>query len=121
MPRSKRAAEQTPILWYLSANTNSREGRYIQVGNSLLLSKKFQELSRDARYLYQCLAMEAGGKSAVEFPEKAFTKYGIPVRTGRRLIEELVRKGFIARNSGWTTREPNIYTFLPWKSDQRDL
>lgn len=117
MGRGK-AAQRSAIAWYLSANADNKEGRFIQVGNSLLLSKRFQELSDGARTLYFCMAMEAGGKSELEFPASCFAKYGIPERSARRRIQELVTKGFISRDSGWTVRQPNKYKFLPWKAEK---
>ena len=50
------------IVPALSANVDNKEKRFIQVGNSLLLSKQFHALSTGSRFLYFCMAMESGGR-----------------------------------------------------------
>lgn len=50
------------IVPALSAKVDNKEKRFIQVGNSLLLSKQFHALSTGSRFLYFCMAMERGGK-----------------------------------------------------------
>ena len=44
--------------------------RFIQVGNSLLLSKQFHALSTGSRFLYFCMAMESGGRKNFILPQK---------------------------------------------------
>mgnify|MGYP006939728924 CR=1 FL=1 len=48
------------LLPHLSAKVDNKEKRFIQVGNSLLLSKQFHALSTGGRFLYFCMAMESG-------------------------------------------------------------
>ena len=82
MPRRK-SADKCSILPWLSAKPDSREGRFTQIGNSLLLSPKFKELTTGARSLYISMAME-----------------------------ELLSVGCIVlKSSGKNTREANVYTF----------
>lgn len=50
------------IVPALSAKVDNKEKRFIQVGNSLLLSKQFHALSTGSRFLYFCMAMESGGR-----------------------------------------------------------
>ena len=59
---------------WLSANVDCKDGRFIQVGNSFLLSKRVQALSAGARITYLCMAMESGGKPTFEFPKAAAEK-----------------------------------------------
>ncbi len=54
----------------LSANVDNKEKRFIQVGNSLLLSKQFHALSTGSRFLYLCMAMESGGRKDFILPQK---------------------------------------------------
>ena len=54
----------------LSANVDNKEKRFIQVGNSLLLSKQFHALSTGSRFLYFCMAMESGGRKNLILPQK---------------------------------------------------
>ena len=128
MPRRK-AAQNAKILPWLSGKLDEREGRFIQVGNSLLLSSKsdggreknaFLELSTGARLLYLCMAMESGGRRDFTFPLAAAKKYGFATATFRRYVEELVNGSFIVRVSNKNTRQPNDYSFsFEWKSERR--
>ena len=120
-----RKAESVPrykndhkIPSWLSANADCKEGRFIQVGNSLLLSKKFQKISQGARLLYFAMAMESAGKIEFVFPLKQATKHGFKEMSFRRYIKELTDSGFITVTSGANTREPNIYKFsFEWKKE----
>lgn len=94
MPRH-RVAQNVPIKSWLSAKLDSREGRFIQVGNSLLLSKEYQNLSGVAKNLYLCMAMECGGKNAYTFSAGAAKKYGISKSSFERAKKELQVKKFI--------------------------
>ena len=59
--------------------------RFIQVGNSLLLSKQFHALSTGSRFLYFCMAMESGGRKNFILPQKdAKMAHGVNPRS--RLI-----------------------------------
>ena len=90
----------------------------MQIGNSLFLCGPFQKLSPGAQHLYLCMALESGGKRQYSFPAKSAEKYGIPIRSARRQIEELIEMGFISCiTSGKCTRTENIYEFrLSWKN-----
>lgn len=117
MPRPKQA-KNCNILPWLSGKTDCREGRFIQIGNSLFFSEGFQNLSEGAKIVYLCMALESGGKSTFTFPAKTMKKYGLSVRTTRRHIDSLIVSGFIERESGKVTREENRFTFTPstWKT-----
>lgn len=129
MSRRVRAAKNCTIKPWLSARTDSTEGRFIQVGNSLLLSHKatdsqegnsFLSLTANARLLYLAMCMEAAEKRQFEFPKRAAEKYGFSESTFRRCVKELMQNGFIVVNSGRTTREPNIYQFVnDWKTEPK--
>ena len=58
------------LLPHLSAKADNKEKRFIQVGNSLLLSKQFHALSTGSRFLYFCMAMESGGRKNFILPQK---------------------------------------------------
>lgn len=129
MPRHK-AAHNCKILPWLSAKHNCEEGRFFQLGNSLLLSNRDKEtgeeknsfliLSASAKFLYLSMCMESGGKRQFEFPLKAAKKYAIPERSFRRCIDELIEAGFIKRQSGRSARMPNLYEFcFDWKYKER--
>lgn len=113
---SRKKCGGTLAAW-LSARLDCKEGRFVQVGNSLLLSEQFQALSAGARHTYLCMAMESGGKREFVFPLAAAKKYGIGHMSLRRWVDELVKGGFITVRSGACVRAPNIYTFsFDWKS-----
>lgn len=116
MPR-KRAAENCKFLsWLTEKKTGTGEGRFIQVGNSLFLSKYFQALSPGAQMMYMYMTMEAGGDRTFDFTNATMAKYNIPLRTGRRYIEELYEHCFIDIDGAGATRTPNHYTFsFEWK------
>ena len=121
----KRAAQNAAILPWMSAKGDCKEGRFLQVGNSLLLSHRdsdgsdtnaFTQLSVGERYLYLCLAMESGGRREFKFPLKSAKKYGLSNATFRRHLEVLIDKGFIERTSMKNLRQPNKYSFTTsWK------
>ena len=91
----KRCAKNVPLSPWLSGNADCRDGRFIQVGNSLLLSKAFQALSAKAQILYLCMTMEAAGKPVVRFSHGAAKKYGIAGSTFDRTVKQLRDYGFV--------------------------
>ena len=116
-----RARRGESIKGWLSARPDSAEKRFIQVGNTLLLSKAFQELSIGAQHTYLCMAMESGGKREFIFPLSAAKKYGISKNSLTRHVEELSAAKFITVQSGKTVRQPNLYAFsFEWKSQETD-
>jgi len=111
-----KAAVNCDIRPWLSARPDCKEGRFIQVGNSLYLSKTFQSLSSGAQQLYERMTMESGGRQTFLFPLSAAHKYGIAESSFRRYVKELIEAGFIERRSNKNLRKPNDYCFLlSWK------
>lgn len=112
------SALNAEIKPWFSANQNCREGRFNQVGNSFYLSQAVHNLSPGARWLYQCMGIESGGRRDFVFPHSAAKKYGIPKTTFDRHAAELVEKGFVERilppgRERWVKAE---YRFcLGWK------
>ena len=101
---------------WLSARADCKEGRFIQCGNSLLLSEEFQALTAGARFLYLCMTMESAGKRDFLFPLSAAKKYGIAKNSLTRQISELKEAGFIHVQSMANLRQPNEYSFsFEWK------
>ncbi len=117
MGRGK-AAVHCNIRPWLSAKADCKEGRFIQIGNSLLLSEQMCKLKPGARYLYLCMTMEAGGKREFTFPASSAEKYHIPPSSFDRFKAELIDAGFIRiKESGRLTREKNVYEFVfDWKA-----
>lgn len=108
--------KKNSISPWLSARPDNREGRFIQLGNSLLLSKDFQTLDVGARYLYFCMAMESGGRREFLFPESAAKKYGLAPSSFRRYLKELASRRLIRIESMKNLRQPNRYAFVSdWK------
>ena len=102
---------------WLSARPDCKEGRFIQVGNSFLLSEKIQNLSAGARWTYLSMAMESGGNRQFHFPLSSAKKYGISKSALSRHIIELRQANVITMQSGATVRKANRYTFVydTWK------
>lgn len=113
-----KAAENCKILPWLSANHPPSDKRFIQIGNSLLLSKKYQALHDTSRTLYECLAMESGGKRFVKLSRRqAEKKYGIKEATYTRAKKELIEKGFIRIKDNTGRYETNCFEFIDdWKN-----
>jgi len=112
---SRYKAKSGLVPW-MSARSDGREKRFIQVGNTLLLSKTFQALGPGAQRLYFCMAMESGGKRQFIFPQSAAKKYGITPSSLRRHVKELETAGFLTVHSLQNLRLPNEYEFSHrWK------
>lgn len=119
----RRAAPNVEIKPWLSAKQECREGRFIQVGNSLLCGKDstFKELTSGAQVLYFCLAMESGGKNSVAFSRTTAEKYGIGKNPFARQIKELIEHGFIEIDieGSYAQFKPTVYRFVyGWKQQK---
>lgn len=118
MEEAKNKVRSTLVPW-LSARESCKEGRFIQVGNSLLLSKEFQKLHSGSQFTYFAMCMEAGISRYFTFPLGAAKKYGISGKSFRRYVAELEEKGFIKKQSGMNQRKPNRYSFsFGWKPEE---
>lgn len=117
MSKSKKGDKR--VIPWMSARVDCVEGRFIQVGNSLLLSGTVQKLSNSAFKVYFCMAMQSGGTPRFTLSEKEAKKYGIPRNTLGRAVKELRDAGFIRFRSGKNTREKNQYEFdYSWKTEK---
>lgn len=114
---SRKRTVRKELLPWLSANPDGHEGRFVQIGNSLVLSNSFHKLTPSAQFMYLCMCMESAGKRDFKFPESAMKKYGIIPRTGRRCLEALIEHGFVECScSGKNTRTASDYRFsFKWK------
>lgn len=122
MPK-KRSAKSRPLKPWLSANHDSRDGRFIQVGNSLMLSSTFHELTLGARWLYFCMAMESGGKMEFVFTQSVAKKYRISPSSFKRNASDLVRRGFVerVRSPAQERWEESRFRFrFDWKQSDSD-
>ena len=112
----RKAAQNCVVLPWVSARNDCKEGRFLQIGNSLFFSEAFQAVSAGARCLYMAMGMEAGGRRCFQFPLAAAKKYGIPPASFRRYVRELEAAAFISIRSGANVRQPNEYQFdFGWK------
>lgn len=127
MPRRK-SAKNIPICPWLSAKLDNREGRFIQIGNSLFLSHKnagseeegnaFLRLPAGTRFVYLALTLEAGGKSTVKFSHSAAKKYGISPTTYDRSMKQLRDAGFVEQvlDENRSQFATNVFRFInQWK------
>ena len=126
MARKKRFSGEADLRPWLTnkAPGSKTNGRFIQVGNSLLMNKQFQELSTGAKYLYLCMAMEAGSKNDFAFSKgTAVRKYGIAATSFERHRRELERAGFISSLNSPSDFEPKAqfaanrfrFSFEKWR------
>ena len=88
----RKTAGRCNIRPWLSAKADCKEGRFIQIGNSLLLSEQFGKLKAGARDLYFRMAMESGGEREFTFPaymaiySKSPPKWGMRFRFKNSLV-----------------------------------
>lgn len=115
-----KTARNVEIRPWLSRNADGKEGRFVQVGNSLLLSKEFQTLTSGARLLYLCMTMESGGKREFTFTHGAGKKYGVAPSSYDRYVKDLQERKFIERLEDTDTAPqyaPGKYRFcFDWKT-----
>ena len=90
-----RNARNCIIVPWLSARKDNREGRFIQVGHSLLLSPEYQALTGTAKHLLLTMALESGGHSTVVYTHGTARKYGIPGSSYDRAINDLRAAGMV--------------------------
>lgn len=112
----KKSASNAEIKFWLSANANNKEGRFVQAGNSFFLSDEVQKLSAGARWTYMCMSIECGGRRIFEFPLAAAKKYGISKASLIRHVGELETAGFIKAQRAKHMGAKNLYEFdTRWK------
>lgn len=126
MARKRRFSGESDLKPWLTnkAPGSKTNGRFIQVGNSLLMNKRFQTLSTGAKYLYFCMAMEAGAKNDFAFSKGvAARKYGIAMTSFERHRRELENTGFISLLNSLPDSEPKAqfaanrfrFSFEKWR------
>lgn len=126
MARKRRFSGESDLKPWLTnkAPGSKTNGRFIQVGNSLLMNKRFQTLSTGAKYLYFCMAMEAGAKNDFAFSKGvAARKYGIAMTSFERHRRELENAGFISLLNSLPDSEPKAqfaanrfrFSFEKWR------
>ncbi|MCC8129215.1 MAG: hypothetical protein LIO51_04665 [Clostridiales bacterium] len=118
MAGRKSGRQKGELLPWLSAKPDNIDRRFLQVGNSVMLSKTLQSLSAGARWLYFALSMEAAGKREVLFTHSSAQKYGIPGSSFDRQILELKWAGFVESvpDENQAQYSPNRFKFCySWK------
>lgn len=126
MARKRRFSGEADLKPWLTnkAPGGKTNGRFIQVGNSLLMCKHFQDLSAGAKYLYFAMAMEAGAQNDFAFSKGvAARKYGIAATSFERHRRELEDAGFISLLNSLPDSEPKAqfaanrfrFSFEKWR------
>lgn len=69
--------------------------RFSRLYESIIYTEPFQNLSYSARFVYQCMMIEASGEITFTFTKRAAEKFGIANSVLRRVIKELESGGFI--------------------------
>lgn len=123
--KRSRGAKSMVFKAWLSALPGAKgEKNYISVTSSLLHSPKYHAISLSARYIFQCMALEARGREEFYFPEATASKcYEIPPATLRKAVRELIENGIISYASVYRERgKPVPYRFNPlaWRTDVAD-
>ena len=115
MPRYR---SKQPLPPWVTATPDGREGRFIQLGNTLLLSKTFLALNGNAQLLYIRMVNEAGGHREFTFTAGDARIYKMSKSGFAKSLDELKEKNFIecAENNA-NLRKANVYRFCDgWKS-----
>ena len=103
MSRKKHQTVRDDKLPFYLKDGASAGGRFIQVANSLMLSRRFQALTPNARWVYFSLAMEHSA---------ARTKYGITKSGYDSAVRQLKENGFIKLVDGLGRLESNRFEFI---------
>ncbi len=112
MSRKKHLTVRDDNIPFYLKDGASAGGRFIQVANSLMLSRRFQALTPNARWMYFCLSMEAGGRKEVTLSHSAAGKYGITKSGYDSAVRQLKEGGFIRLVDGLGRLESNRFEFV---------
>lgn len=120
---TRKDGKAKPLRFWLTGShgemIGSKRAPFTQTSVSLLTDPIFNALPPQVRHLYICMTAEAEGERVFQFPRKTAMRYGFNASTFREYVAVLIDKGFISRDSGRTTREPNIYRFEDtWKRSE---
>lgn len=103
---------------WLSSDKSCVEGRFIQVGNSWMMSKPLQVLTANARLLMLYMAMESGPSRRFAFTHSTAEKYGLSASTFDDAKKQLLQIGYIriVNNEDYNQYKPNEFEFMSgWK------
>lgn len=112
MPRKKK----TPFAPWETMVSDGIEKRYIRLGNTLLYSSAFLQLSAKAKEVYLYMRIESAGQREFTLPYSKYTLFS-KKDSFLRAREELENAGFIeiVQYNG-NLRKPNVYRFSErWK------
>ena len=110
-----------PLNPWCSGAINNREKAFTQIGQLLLQSPAFCNLTPTAKILYICMTLVSYGHVEFNFTKSTAEKYGISRSSLLRGVEALNSAGFIEIvYSGKVTREPSRYRFSTrWKETKK--
>ena len=113
--------KKVPLNFWETAKTGDEyDVHFSRLGDSLLDSPTFCQLSNIARLIYFYMIRAAAGKREFTFSHSFYTRRGFAKKTVARVIEELENAGFIqVKERGKVTRSPNKYQFTSdWKNGE---
>lgn len=108
--------KKTPFPPWQTRSNDGIEKRYIRLGNTLLYSSAFLQLSAKAKEAYIYMLIESAGQREFTLPHSKYTQFS-KKDSFLRAREELEMAGFIdtIQNNG-NLRKPNVYRFSDrWK------
>jgi len=110
---------QVQLPWATGLQNGKCDGRFLQIGNSLLFADQVKQLPGEALRLYMAMMNEAAGHKQFEFTQARAKQYGMSTTAFHKNVKLLEQRKFIKIDSGWNTRTPNRYEFIfDWKSDK---
>lgn len=111
--------KKTPFAPWETGTSDGIEKRYIRLGNTLLYSPVFLQLSAKAKETYIYMRIESAGQREFTMPYSKYTQFS-KKDSFLRAREELEKAGFIEtiQHNG-NLRKPNVYRFSEkWKEQQ---
>lgn len=102
---------KTPFRLFES---KKEKDKHVRLAKSMLLDKKFIELSKSAKILYIYMKLWAGGQEEFQYAKSLATSLGIiSGGTFVKAVRELIQKGFIVKKHITTggAHIPNTYEF----------
>lgn len=108
--------KKTPFAPWETRTSDGIEKRYIRLGNTLLYSSAFLQLSAKAKETYIYMRIESAGKREFTMPHSKYIQFS-KKDSFLRARDELEKAGFIETlQHNANLRKPNVYCFSErWK------
>lgn len=108
--------KKTPFPPWATRTSDGIEKRYIRLGNTLLYSSAFLQLSAKAKEIYLYMLIDSAGQREFTMPHSKYIRFS-KKDSFLRARDELEKAGFIETvQHNANLRKPNVYRFSEhWK------